>query len=160
MEKTPALLIASTAAAAAQIVGALRGPTPNHPRTAAWYARLRKPSFTPPGPVFGIAWTCLDGLLAYAGYRLLMAKPSNERSAALSFWAMNLFGVAGFSWVLFGRKRLDEATEVSVAMVGTAAAAAAAATRVDTRAAWAIAPLIGWVIFASILQEEVWRRND
>jgi translocator protein len=62
--------------------------------------------------------------------------------------------------VLFGRKRLDEATGVSLSMVGTSAAAALAATRVDTRAAWAIAPLVGWVIFASVLQEEVWRRND
>ena len=114
--------------------------------------------FTPPGPVFGIAWTFLDGLLGYAGYRLLLAKPSNARSTALSF-GLNLLGISGFSWVLFGRKRLDEATAVSLAVIGTSAAAASAATGVDKRA-WAIAPLIGWVIFASVLQEEVWRRND
>jgi translocator protein len=160
MEKTLAMMIAATAVAAAQIVGGLRGPTPSHPTTAAWYARLRKPSFTPPGPVFGIAWTALDSLLGYAGFRLLAAKPSNARTVALSLWGVNLLGVAGFSWALFGRKKLDEATGVSLAMVGTSAAATLSATRVDNRAAWAIAPLIGWVIFASVLQEEVWRRND
>ena len=160
MDRMPALATASTAVIAAQVIGGLRGPTPGHPRTAAWYARLRKPSFTPPGPVFGIAWTILDGLLGYAGYRLLLAKPSNARGTALGFWGLNLLGVSGFSWVLFGRKRLDQATAVSLTMVGTSAAAASAATRVDKQAAWAIAPLIGWVIFASVLQEEVWRRND
>jgi translocator protein len=160
MEKTPAAMTAAAAVIAAQVIGGLRGPTPAHPRTAAWYASLRKPSFTPPGPIFGIAWTALDSLLGYAGYRLLCAKPSDARAVALSLWGLNLLGVAGFSWILFGRKRLDEATGVSLAMVGTSAAAAASAAQVDTRAAWAIAPLIGWVIFASVLQEEVWRRND
>jgi translocator protein len=160
MERLPALLTASTAAITAQAVGSLRGPTPGQPKTAAWYAKLRKPSFTPPGPVFGIAWSFLDGLLGYAGYRLLLTKPSNARSTALVFWGLNLLGVSGFSWVLFGRKRLDEATAVSLTMVVTSAAAAAAASRVDKHAARAITPLIGWVIFASVLQEEVWRRND
>ena len=160
MDRMLALVTASTGVIAAQVIGGLRGPTPGHPRTAAWYAALRKPSFTPPGPVFGIAWTVLDGLLGFAGYRLLLAKPSNARSTALGFWGLNLLGVSGFSWVLFGRKRLDEATAVSLAMIGTSAAAASAASGVDKPAAWAITPLIGWVIFASVLQEEVWRRND
>jgi translocator protein len=90
----------------------------------------------------------------------LLTKPSNARSTALVFWGLNLLGVSGFSWVLFGRKRLDEATAVSLTMVVTSAAAAATASRVDKQAARAITPLIGWVIFASVLQEEVWRRND
>ena len=159
MHKALAACIATTAVVTAQAVGGLNGPTPAHPRTAAWYARLRKPAFTPPGPVFGIAWTLLDSLLGYAGYRLLIASPSNARSAALGLWGLNLLGVGGFSWVLFGRKRLDQATGVSVGMVGTAAGALAAASGVDKKAAWAIAPLACWVIFASVLQEEVWRRN-
>ncbi len=55
MEKMMAAMIASTAVAAAQIIGGLRGSMSSHPKTAAWYARLRKPSFTPPGRVFGLA---------------------------------------------------------------------------------------------------------
>ncbi len=81
------------------------------------------------------------------------------RSVALGAWTLNLLGVAGFSWVLFGRKRLDEALEVTAGMVVSSAAAAATAAAVDRRAAWADLPLLGWVLFASVLQEEVWRRN-
>ncbi len=144
---------------AAQLVGSRWAPTPGQPRTAAWYASLRKPSFTPPGPVFGIAWTGLDALLGYSGYRLLTARATPARSWALGAWAANLLGVAGFSWVLFGRKRLDEALGVTAGMVATAAGAAVTASAVDRRAAYADVPLLGWVLFAAVLQEEVWRRN-
>ena len=36
---------------------------------------------------------------------------------------------------------------------------AALASQVDRRAAYADLPLVAWVIFAAVLQEEVWRRN-
>ncbi len=157
--RTTAAGIATTAVVAAQLCGKRYSPTPDHPRTAAWYAALRKPSFTPPGPVFGIAWTGLDALLGYSGYRLMVAKPSSARSLALGAWSLNLLGVAGFSWVLFGRKRLGEALGVTAGMVATSAAAVTTATLVDRKAALADLPLLGWVVFATLLQEEVWRRN-
>lgn len=159
MDKTLAALAAPVAVAAAQLAGAQFNPSPTHPRTASWYARLRKPSFTPPGPVFGVAWTLLDVGLGYAGYRLLRAPPSEYRTGALALWAANVLGVGGYSWVMFGRKRLDEATGVTGTMLATSVGAVALSAKVDSRAAWAIAPLAGWVAFAFVLQEEVWRRN-
>jgi tryptophan-rich sensory protein len=159
MERRSAAITAGLAVITAQAVGGQYGPTPNRPRTAAWYAALRKPSFTPPGPVFGLAWTALDALLGYAGYRLLSAPPSPRRRVALLVWALNLLGVAGFSYVLFGRKQLGEATGVTAAMVLTAGATVVTARRVDKTAAIATLPLGAWVTFAAILQEEVWRKN-
>ncbi len=160
MNKTAAAVIAGSVVTVAQSIGARSSPTPNHPRTAAWYAALRKPSFTPPGPIFGIAWTGLDTLLGYAGYRLLISKQSSRRSIALGTWSLNLLGIAGFSWVLFGRKRLDEALGVTVGMLATSVATVATAAQVDRKAAYASVPLFAWVVFASLLQEEIWRRNS
>jgi len=151
--------LAGSTVVAAQLTGSRYSPTPNHPRTAAWYAALRKPSFTPPGPVFGVAWTLLDALLGYAGFRLMTARPSQQRTIALGAWGLNVLGVAGFSWVFFGRKRLDEATGVTAGMFASAVAAVATGAQVDRKAAWAGVPLAVWVCFASVLQEEVWRRN-
>jgi tryptophan-rich sensory protein len=159
MRQTTAAALAGSAVIAAQLSGARFSPSPGHPRTAAWYAALRKPSFTPPGPVFALAWTGLDALLGYAGYRLLIAPPTPRRNVALTAWAANLLGIAGFSWILFGRKRLDQALEVTAGMVVTAATTSLAASSVDRRATYATLPLLGWVMFASVLQEEVWRRN-
>lgn len=159
MNKGIAALIAGSAVTTAQAIGARSSPTPDQPRTAAWYAALRKPSFTPPGPVFGIAWTGLDILLGFAGYRLMTAKHSPRRSVALGTWSLNLLGIAGFSYVLFGRKRLDEALGVTAGMLVTSVATVATATAVDRKAAYASVPLLAWVMFATLLQEEVWRRN-
>ncbi len=159
MQKTSAALAATACVATAQLVGAQWNPSPAHPRTAAWYAALRKPSFTPPAPVFGIAWTALDALLGYSGYRLLTAPASPRRNAALAAWSLNLLGIGGFSWVLFGRRRLGEALGVTAGMVVTASATAATASLVDRKATYSALPLLGWVVFAAVLQEEVWRRN-
>ncbi len=61
--------------------------------------------------------------------------------------------------MLFGGKRLDEALDVTAGMVVTAAATSVTAAAVDRRAGYACLSLLGWVLFAAILQEEVWRRN-
>jgi tryptophan-rich sensory protein len=159
MRKQMAAVVAGSAVAAAAIAGGRFGPTPAHPATAVWYARLRKPFYTPPGPVFGAAWTLLDGLLVYAGYRLLRHKPQHKRTVALGLWGLTVAGVGGFSWVLFGRKRLDEALGVTAGMVATSVGLVAAAEQVDRKAALASLPLAAWVSFAFLLQEEVWRRN-
>ena len=150
MRRDLAAVLATTGVVVAQLVGRRYGPTPDHPRTAAWYKSLRKPSATPPGPVFAVAWTGLDALLGYSGYRLLSAPTSRARTASLAFWGANLLGVGSFSWVLFGRKRLGEATAVG---------AVAASAAIDRRASVAGIPLALWVCFAFGLQEEVWRRN-
>ncbi len=154
-----AAVLAVTGVVGAQLVGRRYSPTPDHPRTAAWYKSLRKPSVTPPGAVFGLVWTGLDALMAYAGYRLLVSSRSRARTAALSTWGLNLLGIGSFTWVLFGRKRLGEATGVSAAMVATAWGGVATSWSVDRQASYAGLPLALWVCFALGLQEEVWRRN-
>ncbi len=159
MRRDLAAVLATTGVVVAQLVGRRYGPTPDHPRTAAWYKSLRKPSVTPPGPVFAVAWTGLDALLGYSGYRLLSAPTSRARTASLAFWGANLLGVGSFSWVLFGRKRLGEATGVTAGMLATAVGAVAASAAIDRRASVAGIPLALWVCFAFGLQEEVWRRN-
>lgn len=159
MQKSTAAVVASVAAVGALLGGSQFNPGPQHPRTAAWYANLDKPEFTPPGPVFGIAWTVLDGLLAYTGYRLLSRKPSPRRRLALGAWVVTLFGLPAFQWRFFGEHQADEALGVSATMLASTASLAAASARVDRKASVAAVPLIGWLIFATLLQEEVWRRN-
>ena len=159
MNRILAAVAATTAVSTAQIAGAQFNPSPTHPRTAIWYAGLRKPSYTPPGPVFGIAWTLIDAALGYAGYRLLQARPSGARTGALALWALNILGIGGYPFVMFGRKRLDEAAGVTGTMLATSWGATALAAQVDRKAGFATVPLAAWVTFAFLLQEEVWRRN-
>ncbi len=159
MQKNVAASVAVVAAVGALLSGSQFNPGPQHPRTALWYARLEKPDFTPPGPVFGFAWTALDGLLAYNGYRLLTQVPSNARRFALGAWVLTLFGIPAFSWRFFGARHADEALAVSGTMLATAVGLTAASSQVDRKATISSIPLIGWLFFATVLQEEVWRRN-
>ena len=159
MKKSIALAAAGSAVALAALAGSRFGPTPAHPRTAAWYKNLKKSRLTPPGPAFGAAWTVLDGLLWYSGARLMTQPSAPRRTVALGFWGLSLLGVGGFSWVLFGRKQLGAALGVTAGMVGASVGLVSAAAEVDRKSALASLPLAGWVGFAFFLQEEVWRKN-
>ena len=157
MKPVAATLVSLGAVGGAALIGRSTGP--QHPREAIWYARLDKPRFTPPGAVIGAAWGGLDLLLATSGARLLSAPPSLERSAALLFWSLNVAGIAGYPWVFFKQKRLGASALTVACMLASARAAVATASKVDRVAAWSAMPLVGWLAFAGLLSEELWRRN-
>lgn len=156
----PAALAAS-AAAMGLITwsGQKWSPTPLHPAMRRWYRRLDKPPFTPPDPVFGAAWAVLDSLFVFGGYRLMRAPASSERNGALALWAVENLMIGGWSGLFFGRRALGASALTAGAMTGVAGAYLAAAARTDRKAALAGLPLIGWLAFATLLAEEVWRRN-
>ena len=161
--------VLSPASALAIVLGAMAftgwsgqkfSPAPNHPRTLWWYLHLDKPDFTPPGPVFGAGWAVIEGFLAYGGYRLLRGRPSTTRRAAIGLWGVNNLLIAGWSGLFFGRKALGPSALAAGAMIAIAGGYAAVASKTDKIAALTAAPLIGWLGFATLLAEEVWRRND
>ena len=157
MKQPAAAALAVGSVLTAALIGGSFGP--QQPRAAIWYARLRKPSVTPPGSAIGAAWGVLEILLCITGYRLLISKPKPARSAALVCWAGNLAGLAGFPAVFFGGKRLDASAAASTALFASSAGTAATAAQVDTPAAVASLPLVLWTGFATFLSEELWRRN-
>ena len=159
MGKGSVLALTGAAAIGALLAGRGFNPGPQHPRTAAWYASLDKPDYTPPGPVFGIVWPLLDGLMWYSGYRLLRAQPGTAKRVALGAWVASVLGIPSYSWVFFGRHRTDEGLGVTTAMLASSAGLVAAAAKADRPAALAASPLVAWLLFANLLQEEVWRRN-
>lgn len=157
MDKKSAAVVAVGSVLAAAALGARNGP--QRPMTALWYASLRKPSYTPPGPAIGAAWGALELLLAGAGYRLLVAPRNEARSAAVGSWVLTLVGLAGYPWLFFRQKQLGSSTVASASMLAAAIGTAAAAREVDRPAAAMTLPLTMWLSFATLLSEELWRRN-
>ena len=155
MQKNTAALIATGSVLTAAAVGSRY--TPANVRNATWYAWLDKPSYRPSGPIIGAAWSVLDILLAYAGTRLLEAPPTRAKQTATLGWAAAVSGLAVYPWLMFGRHRNGAALGMVVAMLG--GTLAAVGTSPDRRAAKALLPLVGWLSFAGLLQEEIWRRN-
>lgn len=145
---------------AALVIGKRASPDPGHPGTRRWYRRLDKPGYTPPSPVYPIAWSGIQASLAYGGYRLLTAEPSPQRTAALALWATNQVGIAGWSEVFFGQRALGWATAASAALGASATGYVATAGQVDKPAGRLGVPLVAWVTFATLLAEEIWRKNE
>lgn len=146
--------------AAVALVAAVGGAFgPQDPRAAAWYLSLRKPRGTPPGPAIGAIWLVLYGLLAVTGVRLMRARRSTARTTALSCWGAALCGVALFPFTFFGRRKLGESGAVSASMLAAASGTTIAAARVDRVAALCCVPVVLWVGAATVLSEELWRRN-
>jgi benzodiazapine receptor len=54
----------------------------------AWYASLKKPSWTPPDWLFAPAWTILYLMIAIAGWLVWRAEGIGP---ALIIWGLNLF---------------------------------------------------------------------
>ena len=81
------------------------------------------------------------------------------RAAAVGCWGLTVAGIAGYSWVFFGRKQLGASAAVAGGMMATAAGMVAASSHVDKPAALANVPLLAWLGFAGLISEELVRRN-
>ncbi|MFL5257933.1 MAG: TspO/MBR family protein [Rhodopila sp.] len=158
MNKTTAALVSIASVGGAALIGAQFGP--QRPREAIWYETLRKPSYTPSGSTIGFAWGILETLLAVTGYRLLTRPNSAARGTALASWGATLAGLTGYPALFFGGKKLGPSAAVATAMCASTTATAAAASKVDEVAAVSMTPLVLWTMFAVVLSEEVWRRNQ
>lgn len=139
--------------------GARFSPAPTHPAMMRWYLSLKKPRFTPPGLVFALGWFAIEGVLGVGGYRLLRSPASPKRNAAVGLWAVNNALIASWSAIFFGKRALAASTIVSAGMIGTAGAYGAVAAKTDRTAGLTAVPLASWLTFATVLAEEVWRRN-
>jgi translocator protein len=152
------LLTTSAAVATAAVVGGVGTDV-----RSAWYRRLDKPSWQPPGSAFGIAWTVLYVLLAVAGARALdraeqSANPA-ERRRYLRSYAVNLVLNAGWSWIFFRAKRPRLAVAEVVLLLASTVELTGRTFRLDRAAGTALLPYAGWTSFATALSAEIARRN-
>ncbi len=121
-----------------------------------WYAALNKPSFTPPGWLFGPVWTLLYIFIAIAGW-LVWRKEG--LSALLVIWFVQLAFNVAWPWIMFGREEIGLALVDILAMLAAIIAFVAVAwTRVPT-AAYLFLPYLAWVAFATLLNFRLWQLN-
>jgi tryptophan-rich sensory protein len=98
-------------------------------------------------------------LIALSGWRVWRASGRRKRSAAHALWGGQLIANAAWSKLFFGDRRPRAALADIVALLGTVGAYTAVTRDVDRRAAAMMLPYGAWVSFATLLNEEIVRRN-
>lgn len=146
------LLVFSTFSFAAAASGALFPP-------GDWYASVEKPSWNPPAWLFGPVWTVLYVLIALAGSLLWGSRAQPFGRAALGAWGVQLVLNAAWSWIFFGRRRMDLALLEMSALLLAIVVAVLLARRVRPLAAVLLLPYLAWVCFAWFLNLTLWRLN-
>jgi benzodiazapine receptor len=126
------------------------------PAIPGWYAGLAKPSWNPPGWVFGPVWTALYLLMGTAAWVAWRAG-----APASAWWAFGIQLALNALWsvLFFGLKRPDWALAEIVLLAAAIAWCAVRFGAASRLAGWMMAPYLAWVLFATVLNATIWRLN-
>ena len=125
----------------------------------AWYRTLVRPAIAPPNWVFGPVWSLLYALMAIAAWRVSVAPPSSPRNLALILFLVQLALNFAWSWLFFKQHALGAALAEVMLLWVTIAVTTLAFARIESLAAWLMAPYLAWVTFATVLNGAFWRAN-
>jgi translocator protein len=122
-----------------------------------WYDSLRKPSFQPPGWLFGPVWTLLYALMGIAAGRIWGAPGAGSaaRGRALGTYSVQLALNVAWSLLFFGFRSpgaaLVEIIVLWIAIISTIRRFHS----IDKPAAWLLLPYLLWVSFATVLNAAI-----
>lgn len=125
-----------------------------------FYAALERPSWAPPGWLFGPVWTTLYVLMGVAAWLVWRAPDgSGLRLPGLWLFVLQLVLNALWTWIFFHWRSGGWAfAEIALLWLVIVAVIVCFAT-VRPLAAWLLAPYLAWVTFAMALTWSVWQRN-
>jgi len=139
------------------IVSGLLTTTQNN----VWYNTIVKPSWNPPGYLFGPVWTILYVLMAIS-FWLVWKNDANEsmKQEAMLFFAAQLF--LNFWWtILFFKFHSPLWAFIDIIlMIVLIFITIFRFSEISKTAAWLLVPYISWVCFAAILNYNLWKLNS
>ena len=136
----------ATAVTAVAVVGGLATDT-----TSEWYRDLERPSWQPPGSVFGPVWTVLYVLIAIAATLSYRDVGGPRRRLVLGLYAANLALNVAWTWIFFQGHAPTAAGVEILALLATIVALIWLVRPHNRTAAIALAPYGVWVAFATVL---------
>jgi benzodiazapine receptor len=124
-----------------------------------WFDALDKPSFIPPGWVFGVVWTILYILMGLALAYILSARGARGRGMAVALFMAQLVINLAWSPVFFALHQVTIALGMIVAMFVLAAITAWRFAAIRRAAGLLMLPYLAWLLLATALNFEVMRLN-
>ncbi len=154
----PLVPVAAAWAAAVTVVAVVGGLATD--TSSDWYKELDRPSWQPPGAVFGPVWTVLYVLIAIAATLSYRDVGGPRRRIVLGLFAANLALNVAWTWIFFQGHRPKAAGVEILFLLGTIVALIRLIWPHNRTAALALAPYGAWVAFASALTWTIAVNND
>jgi tryptophan-rich sensory protein len=124
--------------------------------TGAWYAELRKPSWAPPGWIFGPVWTILYIMMGVAAWGVWRRV---GWSTPIALWFLQLAMNCAWTPIFFGLRQPGWAfAEIVVLWVAILATTRSFSKSVPWTG-FLMMPYLAWVSFAAVLNFSIWRAN-
>ena len=124
-----------------------------------WYAGLNKPSWNPPGWLFGPVWTILYTMMAVAAWRVWRRGGFRVQGRALVPLLVQLALNAAWTPLFFGLHWPGVAFAEILLLWAAIVWSVAFFRNVDRMAAGLLWPYLAWVSFAAVLNGTLWRMN-
>ena len=125
-----------------------------------WYAMLKKPSWNPPGWIFGPVWSALYPMMAVAAWLVWKRGGFAGQRRPLTLFLVQLALNAAWTPLFFGLHWPGVAFAEIVLLWLAIVATIAAFCLVSRAAAWLLVPYLAWVSVASVLNFALWRLNS
>jgi benzodiazapine receptor len=124
-----------------------------------WYPYIQKPSWTPPGAVFGPVWTLLYLLMGVSAWLIWRNAVESTRRTALLIFVTQLVFNATWSFIFFGLRSPGWAALEIVLLWSSIVATMLAFARISRLAAGLLLPYLVWVSYAAALNVAIWNLN-
>ncbi len=128
-------------------------------QTGDWYQTIAKPSWTPPGWIFGPVWTLLYIAMAVAAWLVWLEGGWKSNRIALSLYIVQLIFNAAWSWLFFGVHTIGGALVDIVILWLLILTTLILFWRRRPTAGLLLLPYALWVGFATALNFQIWRLN-
>lgn len=124
-----------------------------------FYQELARPSWAPPGWLFGPAWTVLYLLMGIAAWLVWRARGFAGARSALIMFLIQLAANALWTWLFFVWRQGGLAFAEIVVLWVLIVVTMSLFWRVSRVAAALLLPYLAWVAFAVVLTYAIWERN-
>ena len=126
----------------------------------SWYQTINKPSWNPPGWIFGPVWTTLYVMMGIALFLVWKSDSSDVlKKTAIALFAIQLILNFFWSFIFFDQQQIGWALVEIIVMWFFILLTIFAFGNVSKLAAWLLVPYISWVSFATILNYTIWKLN-
>jgi translocator protein len=120
---------------------------------------LSRPSWAPPGWLFGPVWSFLYLCMAISAWLVWRVGGWKAAGGQLTLFVVQLMANALWSWLFFAWHKGALASVEIVVLWVLIVATTVSFARIQKAAGWLLIPYLAWVTFATALCFTTWRMN-